>query len=171
MKRVLWCYGIHQHYLITKLHAAGYETHTGILLVDKILQSYGTVVLDDLLLESKTSDDVTSMFTRAAYHKPCLVISITQYLFPERKCTLAISIRNITFSLKSSRHESVASDDHRIRSKNVKLLTDIFEAARENTICNTLTCFNAWWAFHKTIFEIHVCTANHQTFIHLASIL
>ena len=83
-KRVVWCYGIYQHEFMKLLHEKGYESHRGILPESQILP-YDVIILDDLLHESKNSHDVTSMFTRAAHHKPCFIIFIMQNLFPPGK--------------------------------------------------------------------------------------
>ena len=50
-----------------------------------MIQSYDIVVLDDLIHESKNSQDVTAMFTHTAHHKPCFIIFIMQNLFPPGK--------------------------------------------------------------------------------------
>lgn len=83
-KRVVWCYGIYQHSLIAELHSKGYETHQGIISASEI-RPYDVIVLDDLLNESKNSEDVTIMFTRVAHHKPAFIIYIMQNLFPPGK--------------------------------------------------------------------------------------
>lgn len=84
MKRVVWCYGIHQLGLIIELHAAGYETQTDILSMEEI-QLADIIVFDDLLQKNKNSEDVTFMILLKAHHKPCIIIFITQ--------SLGISIR------------------------------------------------------------------------------
>ena len=83
-KRIVWCYGIYQHDLIQQLHEKGYETHRDIIPESEI-RPHDVIVLDDLLHESKNSQDVTTMFTRAAHHKPCFIIFIMQTLFPPGK--------------------------------------------------------------------------------------
>ena len=83
-KRVVWCYGIYQHDLHQELSQRQYQVHAGIISVADI-QAYDVIVLDDLLNESRNSQDVTAMFTKAAHHKPCFIIFIMQNLFPSGK--------------------------------------------------------------------------------------
>lgn len=49
------------------------------------IRPHDLIVLDDLLHESKNSQDVTSMFTRAAHHSPAFIVYIMQNLFPPGK--------------------------------------------------------------------------------------
>lgn len=132
MQRVVWCYGIYQHELNAQLQAEGYETHAGILPVDEI-KPYDIIVLDDLIQESKNSQDVSSMFTRAAHHKPCFIIFITQNLFPPGKEARTRNLNTHYYVLfknprDKSQFEAIA---RQIRARNVKPLIDIFEAATE----------------------------------------
>ena len=80
-QRIVWCYGHYQHKMHQELEEKGYVLHRGIIPSEEV-QPHDVVVLDDLLHESKTSGDMTSMFTQAAHHKPCFVIFITQNLYP-----------------------------------------------------------------------------------------
>ena len=80
-QRVVWCYGIYQPALHRELIQRGYETRSEIIPTSDI-QPYDIIVLDDLIQESQNSQDVTAMFTKAAHHKPCFIIFITQNLFP-----------------------------------------------------------------------------------------
>ena len=132
MLRVVWCYGIYQHELNTELQAQGYETHAGILPVDEI-KPYDIIVLDDLLHESKNSQDVTTMFTRAAHHKPCFIIFITQNLFPPGKEARTRNLNTHYYALfKNPRDKSqFEAISRQIRARNVRPLIDIFEAATE----------------------------------------
>ena len=81
MNKVIWCFGIYQHALHSDLKSKGYTLHEGIINV-KDIQPFSIVVLDDLISESEKSQDVTSMFTKAAHHKPCFIIFIMKNLFP-----------------------------------------------------------------------------------------
>ena len=131
MRRVVWCYGIYQHDLNRQLQAEGYESHAGIIPVNEI-QPYD-IILDDLLHESKNSQDVTSMFTRAAHHKPCFIVFITQNLFPPGKEARTRNLNTHYYVLfknprDKSQFEVIA---RQIRARNVKPLVDIFEAATE----------------------------------------
>ena len=82
--KILWCYGIHDANLQTFLHSKGYKTLRG-LPKEQDIEPHSICVLDDLLSESESSKEVTNMCTRAAHHKPCFVIFITQNLFPGGK--------------------------------------------------------------------------------------
>ena len=132
MKRVVWCYGIYQHNVIKELQATGYETHDGIVPVEEI-QPYDIIVLDDLLQESKNSHDVSAMFTRAAHHKPCFIIFITQNLFPPGKEARTRNLNTHYYALfKNPRDKTqFQAISRQIRSRNTKPLVDIFEAATE----------------------------------------
>ena len=81
LRRVIWCYGHYQHQMHRELEEKGFILHHGIIPSEKVLPN-DIVVLDDLLHESKSSADMTTMFTQAAHHKPCFVIFITQNLYP-----------------------------------------------------------------------------------------
>ena len=132
MNRVIWCYGIYQHELHSQLQARGYTLHDGIMPASDI-RPYDIVVLDDLIHESKNSQDVTSMFTRAAHHKPCFIIFITQNLFPPGKEARTRNLNTHYYVLfKNPRDKSQFQVIARqIRAHNSKPLVDIFEAATE----------------------------------------
>ena len=49
------------------------------------IEANSICVLDDLLSESESSKEVTNMCTRAAHHKPCTMIFISQNMFPGGK--------------------------------------------------------------------------------------
>lgn len=84
LTKVLWCYGIHDIKLVGHLQSRGYKTLRG-LPKEQDIEANSICVLDDLLSESETSKEVTNMCTRAAHHKPCFVIFISQNLFPGGK--------------------------------------------------------------------------------------
>ena len=82
--KILWCYGIHDAKLISALQNKGYKTLRG-LPKEQDIEPNSICVLDDLLSESESSKEVTNMCTRAAHHKPCFIIFISQNLFPSGK--------------------------------------------------------------------------------------
>lgn len=82
--KILWCYGIHDANLQTDLRSKGYRTLRG-LPKEQDIEANSICVLDDLLSESESSKEVTNMCTRAAHHKPCFIIFISQNLFPGGK--------------------------------------------------------------------------------------
>ena len=82
--KILWCYGIHDANLNSVLQNKGYKTLRG-LPKERDIEANSICVLDDLLSESESSKDVTNMCTRAAHHKPCFIIFISQNLFPSGK--------------------------------------------------------------------------------------
>ena len=84
LNKILWCYGIHDGNLQQILHSRGYKTMRG-LPKEEDIEPYSICVLDDLLSESESSKDVTNMCTRAAHHKPCFIVFISQNLFPGGK--------------------------------------------------------------------------------------
>lgn len=83
-RRIVWCYGTYQAEAHNELRQKGYEMHSGII-DSKDIQPNDILVLDDLLNESESSGHVTNMFVRAAHHKPCFVIFISQNLYPKGK--------------------------------------------------------------------------------------
>ena len=84
MDKILWCYGISDMNLLNKLRGKGYNTLHG-LPKEENIEPHSICILDDLLSESESSRDVTNMCTRAAHHKPCFIIFISQNLFPGGK--------------------------------------------------------------------------------------
>ena len=130
--RIIWCYGIYQHELNNKLQQKGYHPHSGIVNVSKI-EPYDIVVLDDLLNESRNSQDVTAMFTRAAHHKPCFIIFIMQNLFPPGKESRTRSLNTHYYCIfKNPRDKSqIEFLARQISPRNSKAILQIFESATE----------------------------------------
>ena len=130
--RVIWCYGIYQHDLNAKLQGKGYHVSSNIISVSDI-QPHDIVVLDDLLNESKNSQDVSSMFTKAAHHKPCFIIFIMQNLFPPGKESRTRSLNTHYYTIfKNPRDKSqVEFLARQILPRKPKALIEIFEAATE----------------------------------------
>ena len=131
-KRVIWCYGIYQHEFNTHLQQKGYQTHRDIISVSQI-QPYDVIVLDDLIHESKNSQEVTAMFTRAAHHKPCFIIFIMQNLFPPGRESRTRSLNTHYYVIfKNPRDKSqVEFLARQILPNNSKALISAFEAATE----------------------------------------
>jgi len=130
MNRVIWCYGIYQPKLNTALQRKGYLLHSTIVDVSDI-QPNDIVVLDDLINESKNSQDVTAMFTRAAHHKPCFIIFIMQNLFPPGKDARTRSLNTHYYViLKNPRDKSqIEFLARQIIPRHPKTLVSIFETA------------------------------------------
>ena len=84
LNKILWCYGIRDVNLLNFLQSKDYKTLRG-LPKEQDIEPNSICVLDDLLSESESSKEVTNMCTRAAHHKPCFVIFISQNLFPGGK--------------------------------------------------------------------------------------
>ena len=84
LNKILWCYRIHDGNLQNALRSRGYQTLRG-LPKEQDIEPNSICVLDDLLSESESSKEVTNMCTRAAHHKPCFIIFISQNLFPGGK--------------------------------------------------------------------------------------
>lgn len=130
--RVIWCYGIYQPKLNKLLESKGFILHSNIVDVTDI-QPYDIVVLDDLIHESKNSQDVTAMFTRAAHHKPCFIIFIMQNLFPPGKEARTRSLNTHYYViLKNPRDKSqIEFLARQILPRRPRTLVEIFEAATE----------------------------------------
>ena len=131
-RRVVWCYGIYQHDLHHELVQRGYIIHPGIIS-EADIQPYDMIVLDDLLNESRNSQDVTAMFTKAAHHKPCAILFIMQNLFPSGKEARTRSLNTHYYIIfKNPRDKSqVEFLARQILPRKAKVLSDIFEAATE----------------------------------------
>ena len=131
-QRVVWCYGIYQADLQRELQHRGYSIHSGIIPIDEI-QPYDIIILDDLLNESKNSQDVTHMFTKAAHHKPCFIIFIMQNLFPSGKDARTRSLNTHYYVIfKNPRDKSqVEYLARQIAPRKSKALIEVFEAATE----------------------------------------
>lgn len=130
--RVVWCYGIYQHDLNSQLQQKGYVVHKNIIPVSEI-EPNDIIVLDDLLHESKNSQDVTSMFTRAAHHKPCFILFIMQNLFPPGKEARTRSLNTHYYAIfKNPRDKSqVEYLARQISPRNPKALVAVFEDATQ----------------------------------------
>lgn len=130
--RVIWCYGIYQPKLNSLLQRKGYIVHDNIININDI-QPYDIVVLDDLIQESKNSQDVTSMFTRAAHHKPCFIIFIMQNLFPPGKESRTRSLNTHYYViLKNPRDKSqIEFLARQVLPRHPKVLVEIFEEATQ----------------------------------------
>lgn len=132
ISRVIWCYGIYQPTLMQELKQRGFICQEGIISVDKI-QPYDIVVLDDLLKESKDSKDVTDMFTRAAHHRKCFIIYITQNLFPPGKESRTRNLNTHYYTIfKNPRDKSQFEILARqVLPRGSKSLIEIYQAATE----------------------------------------
>ena len=132
INRVIWCYGIYQPTLIQELQQRKFETYKGIISVDDI-EANDIVVLDDLLRESKNSQDVTDMFTRAAHHKRCFIIFIMQNLFPPGKEARTRNLNTHYYAIfKNPRDKSQFEILARqVAPRGSKGLIEIYQAATE----------------------------------------
>ena len=131
-RRIVWCYGVYPHDLNAELQQRGFLLHRDIISENDI-QPYDIVVLDDLIHESKNSQDVTSMFTRAAHHKPCFIIFIMQNLFPPGREARTRSLNTHYYVIfKNPRDKSqIEFLARQIVPRNPKALIQVFEAATE----------------------------------------
>ena len=132
--RVVWCYGIYQAALQMELERRGVESRAEIISTSDI-QPFDLIILDDLLNEARSSTDVTSMFTKAAHHKPCFIIFITQNLFPGGKEARTRSLNTHYYILfKNPRDKSqIEFLARQIAPRKSKALIDVFEAATAPT--------------------------------------
>jgi len=128
--RVIWCYGIFQSALHAQLQSRGVISQSEIIHTSDI-RPYDLIVLDDLLNETRSSQDVTSMFTKAAHHKPCFIIFITQNLFPGGKEARTRSLNTHYYILfKNPRDKSqIEFLARQISPRKSKALIDVFEEA------------------------------------------
>ena len=89
LKEFFWYYGeIKPHPPIQNIeYKQGLPTEKD---VEKFHQSI--IVLDDLMLESRSSTTVANMFARVAHHRQCFIIHITQNLFQQGAITRTQSL-------------------------------------------------------------------------------
>ena len=130
--RVVWCYGIYQHDLQRELTSKGYHVQPGIISVADI-QPYDIIILDALLNESRNSQEVTAMLTKAAHHKPCFIIFIMQNLFPSGKEARTRSLNTHYYIIfnKIRDKSQVEFLARQILPRKSKALIEVFEAATE----------------------------------------
>lgn len=129
-RRVVWCYGTYQAEALNELRQKGYVTHPGII-ESKDLQPNDIVILDDLLNESKSSGDVTNMFVRAAHHKPCFVIFISQNLYPPGKDarTRALNTHYLVVMKNPRDKAQFRTLAHQVRPRQSAALVEAYEDA------------------------------------------
>ena len=130
--RVIWCYGIYQHTLNQTLQEKGYLLHNNVINTADI-EPNDIVVLDDLFHETKNSQDVTAMFTKAAHHVPCFIIFITQNLFPPGKEARTRSLNtHYLVIFKNPRDKSqIEFLARQIVPRNSKGFIQVYESATE----------------------------------------
>lgn len=80
-----WYCGILQPNILKQLKSeiSGVEIsmHQGLPDNFNIIESGNVIVLDDLMIESMSSQVVTNLFTKIVHHRNCFLINITQNLF------------------------------------------------------------------------------------------
>ena len=133
IQNVLWCYGIQDNNLQWKLRQEGHRALQG-LPKESDLEPHSICILDDLLTESESSKEVTNMCTRAAHHKPCFVVIISQNIFPSGKEARTRSLNTHYFTIfKNPRDklqfEILARQICPTRSKNLMAIYE--DATRE----------------------------------------
>ena len=131
-QRVVWCYGIYQPDLHRDLVRRGYHVQSDIIPIQDI-RPYDIIILADLIQESRNSNEVTAMFTKAAHHKPCFIIFIMQNLFPPGKEARTRSLNtHYCIIFKNPRDKSqVEYLARQIAPRKSKAILDIFEKATE----------------------------------------
>ena len=130
--RVLWCYGTYQHELHNDLRKRGCILHSGIPSVND-LKPHDLIILDDLLNESDSSKDLTTMFTQTAHHMPCFVIFVTQNLFPKGKDARTRSLNTHYYVIfKNPRDKSqIEVLARQMSPTKAKALINVFEDATQ----------------------------------------
>ena len=128
--RVVWCYGIYQAELHSELEKRGVICLSEPIHTNHI-RPYDLIILDDMMDMTRTSQDVTAMFTKAAHHKPCFIIFITQNLFPGGKEARTRNLNTHYYILfKNPRDKSqIEFLARQINPRKSKALIEVFEAA------------------------------------------
>lgn len=131
--KVLWCYGIADIQLQNRLRDKGYKTLRG-LPKEQDIEPNSICVLDDLLSESEASKDVTNMCTRAAHHKPCFIIFISQNLFPGGKEARTRSLNTHYYVIFKNPRDKLQFEilARQISPTHSKTLISIYEDATRN---------------------------------------
>jgi len=132
LNKVLWCYGIRDNRLQQVLQEKGYFSLQG-LPKEQDIDPYSICVLDDLLSESENSKEVTNMCTRAAHHKPCCVIFISQNLFPGGKEARTRSLNTHYYVIFKNPRDHLQFEilARQISPKNSKKLLAIYDDATQ----------------------------------------
>ena len=133
LNKILWCYGIHDANLQNILRSRGYKTLRG-LPKEQDIEPHSICVLDDLLSEAETSKDVTNMCTRAAHHKPCFVIIISQNLFPGGKEARTRSLNTHYYVIFKNPRDKLQFEilARQISPRHSKDLISVYEDATQN---------------------------------------
>ena len=92
--KIKYCYSMWQDKFIEMEKSIdSIEFHQGIYPIEQLSSENNTlIVLDDLMIESKRTEDVLDMFTRGSHHKNFSVILLTQNLFDKGPCSRTISL-------------------------------------------------------------------------------
>ena len=130
IERVVWCYGIYQSALHAELERRGVVRQAEAIHTSNI-RPYDLIILDDMLDTTRSSQDVTAMFTKAAHHKPCFIVFITQNLFPGGKEARTRSLNTHYYILFKNPRDKSQIDflARQIAPRKSKTLIDVFEAA------------------------------------------
>ena len=130
IERVVWCYGIYQSALHAELERRGVVRQSEAIHTSNILP-YDLIILDDMLDTTRSSQDVTAMFTKAAHHKRCFIVFITQNLFPGGKEARTRSLNTHYYILFKNPRDKSQIDflARQIAPRKSKTLIDVFEAA------------------------------------------
>ena len=128
--RVVWCYGIYQSGLHGELERRGVITLSEPIHTNNI-QAFDLIIMDDMLDVTRSSQDVTAMFTKAAHHKPCFIVFITQNLFPGGKEARTRSLNTHYYILFKNPRDKSQIDflARQIAPRKSRALIDVFEAA------------------------------------------
>jgi hypothetical protein len=88
-KMILWYYGEIQ----PQPSIQNIEYRQGLPTEEDVKEFHQCIiVLDDLMLESRSSASVANLFTRVAHHRQCFIIHITQNLFQQGAITRTQSL-------------------------------------------------------------------------------
>jgi hypothetical protein len=119
--KVLWCYGQIQRF--PPISNVDVEYYRGLPTEEYILKKEdekekrpNIIVLDDLMGDMKTNDNIKSLFTQGSHHNGISVIYIVQNLFNHDKNQKTISINT---------HYVVVM-------KSIRLMSQIFETAKQS---------------------------------------
>ena len=130
--KILWCYGVYQPaFNEMKREFRSIDFHQGIPSLEILRQGNFILVIDDLMLESQSSQLISDIFTKYCHHYNITCILIMQNLFPKGKQMRNISLNaNYVVLMKNTRDKGqirhLAAQMH---PGNSKFLVSAFEDA------------------------------------------
>lgn len=125
---IVWCYS---EVIPRKLPNITF--HKGLIESEKILKQ-SIIIIDDLLQETLSSDELSKIFTRICHHRQCCIIFITQNLYQQGRFTRSITLNTHYLILfKNVRDKTIITNIARqMYPGNTKFLVEAYNHAISN---------------------------------------